>query len=80
MEIYKCIPKLSESFIRKFRDKVWWYNISYYQVLSEDFIREFKDKVDWRCISKKQNLSKDFKKEFKDKIKGERKVHKAKTK
>ena len=37
--------KLSEDFIREFKDKVDWDYISYYQKLSQDFIREFKDKV-----------------------------------
>ena len=39
--------KLSESFIREFRDKVNWWNISMYQNLSEEFIYEFRDKVNW---------------------------------
>ncbi len=43
--------KLSENFIREFKDKVNWYNISYSQKLSENFIREFKDNVNWNSIS-----------------------------
>ena len=35
--------KLSEDFIREFKDKVNWYWISEKQKLSEDFIREFKE-------------------------------------
>jgi len=60
--------KLSEEFIREFKDKVCWYDISGYQKLSEDFIREFKDKVNWHNISAYQKLSEDFIREFKDKV------------
>ena len=52
--------KLSEEFIRKFKDKVNWYSINYYQKLSEEFIREFKDRVYWYNISKYQKLSEGF--------------------
>ena len=60
--------KLSEDFIREFKDEVNWVCISENQKLSEDFIREFKDKVNWFWISKYQKLSKDFIREFKDKV------------
>ena len=60
--------KISETIIREFKDKVYWYDISFFQTLSEDFIREFKDKVDWNNISYKQKLSEDFIREFKDKV------------
>ena len=60
--------KLTEDFIREFKDKVSWTYISINQKLSEDFIREFKDKVDWEYISKYQKLSKDFIIEFKDRV------------
>ena len=60
--------KLSEEFIRKFKNKVDWGCISAYQKLSEDFIRKFQDKVYWDYISKFQNLSEDFIREFKDKV------------
>jgi hypothetical protein len=33
--------KLSEDFIKEFKDKVNWDNISQFQKLSEKFIREF---------------------------------------
>ena len=36
--------KLSEKFIREFKDNVDWYEISCNQKLSENFIREFKAK------------------------------------
>jgi len=58
--------KLSEEFIREFKDEVDWHYISECQKLSEDFIREFKDKVNWKGISYKQNLSEDFIREFSD--------------
>jgi len=63
--------KLSESFIREFKNKVNWGNISSYQKLSEAFIREFENKVDWYYISIYQVLSPEFRKEFKDKIDNE---------
>ena len=58
--------KLSEDFIREFKDKVYWSSISVYQKLSEDFIREFKDEVSWDYISSNQKLSEDFIREMKD--------------
>ena len=60
--------KLSEEFIREFKDKVNWRYISGCQKLSEDFIREFKDKVLWNYISGYQKLSEDFIREFKDRV------------
>ena len=42
--------KLSESFIREFKDKVIWKYICDYQELSETFIDEFKDYVDRKQI------------------------------
>ena len=58
--------KLSEDFIREFKDKVKWVLISWYQTLSGDFIREFKDNVNWYNISWYQTLSDEFIREFKD--------------
>ena len=63
LEFYKK-NKLTEDFIREFKDKVNWCYISYYQKLSEDFIREFKNKVNWIWISKYQKLSENFIREF----------------
>jgi hypothetical protein len=60
--------KLSEDFIREFKDKVDWTYISIRQNLSEDFIREFQDKVDWDNISEFQKLSEDFIREFQNKV------------
>ena len=59
--------KLSEDFIREFKDNVDWYWVSSHQKLSESFIREFQDKVDWGRISITQKLSEDFIREFKNK-------------
>ena len=61
--------KLSEEFIREFKDKVNWHYISHKQKLSESFIREFKDKVNWHNISENQILSESFIREFQDKVK-----------
>jgi len=60
--------KLSEDFIRNFKDEINWTTISRNQKLSEYFIREFKDKVDWCYISIHQELSEDFIQEFKDRV------------
>jgi len=60
--------KLSEEFIREFKDKVNWHYISHKQKLSESFIREFQDKVNWSYISAYQKLSESFIREFKDKV------------
>ena len=60
--------KLSENFIREFKDKVDWVYISKHQILSENFIKEFEDKVDWYNICVYQKLSEDFIREFKNKV------------
>lgn len=60
--------KLSEDFIREFKDDVVWTYISSCQKLSEDFIREFGDMVDWYRISAFQKLSENFIREFKDRL------------
>jgi hypothetical protein len=54
------LEKLSESFIRYYKDKVAWYYISLYQKLSEDFIIEHKDYVLWSAIAAGQKLSLNF--------------------
>jgi len=64
-----CSQTLSENFIRTFKDKVDWDNISCQQQhLSEDFIREFQDKVNWMYVSAYQTLSEEFIREFQDKV------------
>jgi hypothetical protein len=60
--------KLSEEFIREFKDKVDWVTISEYQKLSQNFIREFQDKVDWEWVSENQTLDEEFIREFRDKV------------
>jgi hypothetical protein len=60
--------KLSEDFIREFKDEVNWVCISIYQKLSKDFIREFKNKVYWNWISGYQKLSENFIREFQNKV------------
>ena len=60
--------KLSEPFIRKFKNRVNWEYISICQKLSENFIREFKGRVDWFWILRYQTLSEDFIRELKDDI------------
>jgi len=60
--------KLSENFIREFKDKVRWQYISIHQNLSEDFIREFKYEVDWHRLSRCQKLSENLIREYKDKV------------
>ena len=52
--------KLSESFIKKYKDKVYWNYISIYQTLSEKFIEKYIDKVDLYLISIYQKLSEEF--------------------
>lgn len=61
--------KLSEEFIREFKDNVCFFYVSRYQKLSEGFIRDFKDEVDWFYISAHQKLSEDFIQEFQYKVK-----------
>lgn len=60
--------KLSESFIREFRNHVDWKVVSFKYILSESFIREFEDKVDWIGVSSHIGLSEDFIREYKHKI------------
>jgi len=52
--------KLSNDFLRDFKDYLVWSAISYYQSLSEDTIREFKDYVIWKTIVRQQYLSPKF--------------------
>ena len=52
--------KLSENFIREFKDKISWGEVSMTSTLSEEFIQEFADDVDWLFISSRQILSENF--------------------
>jgi hypothetical protein len=60
--------KLSQNFIREFRNKVDWEYVSEYQTLDEEFIREFQDKVHWGYISYVYHLTDEFLLEFKNDI------------
>ena len=60
--------KLTEDFMKEFKDKLNWNKISQYQTLSEDFIKEMKDYVKWSKIARYQTLSEEFKKEYKNKL------------
>jgi hypothetical protein len=59
---------LSEEFIRKFYNKLYWPYISADQKLSEDLIRDFSRLVDWKNISQYQQLTEDFVWEFRDRL------------
>ncbi len=54
MKNYKSLKneyELSEDFIKKHKDKIYWKNILEYQKLSKSFIEtfeDFEDKVYWR--------------------------------
>lgn len=47
--------KLSENFIKEFKNKICWPVVSMCQTLSEDFIREFQDQVNWYFIFHRQS-------------------------
>jgi len=72
---YPCInwcwiknKKLSEDFIREYRDCVDWQEISTKQTLSEAFMKEHRDYIHWSSISTRQKLSEDFIREHRDYI------------
>lgn len=52
--------KVSENFIRTYKDKLKWCSVTKYQTLSEDFIKEMRDYVDWALVLDYQKLSLDF--------------------
>lgn len=72
--------KLSENFIRKYKDVIDWQTISSTQILSLEFIREFQDSVCWDDISAFQDLNMSFIKEFQDRINLKRISHHKLTK
>ena len=45
---------LSEDFIRKYNNKLYWGWITMIQNLSDDFIIEFQDKISWNEISEER--------------------------
>ncbi|KAF2889656.1 hypothetical protein ILUMI_16517 [Ignelater luminosus] len=65
-----CIfRKLSEEFLREFKNYIHWQNVCMFQQLSEGFIKEFENDVDWGIISGNQKISTEFVREFKHRIK-----------
>jgi len=68
---YFSTHKLSEDFIRKFKDKVSWTTIINTQDLSEDFLMEFKDEIKWHDIITEvyKNLPKNIIENIKNNIK-----------
>jgi hypothetical protein len=60
--------KLSEEFIQKHSEKVYWVYISMFQKLSEEFIQRNSEEVSWDCISKYQKLSEEFIQRNSDKV------------
>jgi len=59
---------LSEDFIEKYKNEVYWGCISAYQSLSEDFIERYQDKVNWCWISMHQSLSEEFIEKHENKV------------
>ena len=53
--------KLSEDFIRKFKDKVTWYRISWYQKLSLEFIIENIKYIDMDGLKLNNNIIQEIK-------------------
>jgi len=60
--------KISENFIREFKEKVDWMNISMYQSLSHSFIKEFKDKLWIKTMMRQKRISRKFYNELKETI------------
>ena len=52
---------LSENFIRKFQNFVYWNDISRYQNLSKEFIIEFSDKVNFNNLLKNNEITSEVK-------------------
>src|SRR5574343_307584 len=48
---------LTEAFIDKYKDRVYWGGVSYYAILTESFIKKYKDKIDWDKISYNKTLT-----------------------
>ena len=59
--------EISDDYIRKYKDKIDWNEISESENIREDFIIKFQDKVNWEFISKSQTLSESFIRIYKDK-------------
>ena len=52
--------KLSEDFMRKYKDKICWFFVSKWQKLSESFMDEMWDYLDKRNLAEYQTMSEDF--------------------
>jgi len=57
--------KLSEDFVRKFKNYICWKTYTKNPNITIDIIREFKDYIDWYTMSKYVKLSEEFIREFK---------------
>ena len=56
--------KLSENFIRKYKDKVNWFNISRSQNLSEAFIKKFDNKISHLMILARHETTNNLSNEY----------------
>jgi len=53
--------RLSDEFIREFKDYVIWYFISKYGDLNEDFVYEFRTRISWfEFYQSQEDLAKKF--------------------
>ena len=68
--VFNClyITQFSVDFLREFRHKINWTDVSMRYPLTEDLIREFQNYVNWGVISACQILSERFIEEFKDRV------------
>lgn len=55
-QIISETQNLSENFIRKYKNELWWSCISAYQKLSDVFIIEMSDYIDYRNLKFNKNL------------------------
>ncbi len=62
--IISAHQKLSEDFIKKYKNNVDWFLICKHQRLSEDFISKHTGKVNWNNVSRYQTLSENFIKKY----------------
>ncbi len=58
------LQKLSEQFMRDFKDRLEWMWVCIHQNLTESFMREMKDYVKWSYAAENQKMSPDFILEF----------------
>lgn len=55
-----CEEFLSIDFIRQFKDKLDWDELTWSQIFDQKQIEEFLDKINWYNALTNQNLSKEF--------------------